>query len=55
MCGRKIKMDAEKIADMREKITRLENEKMFCGIPRISNVAYGVYPYNNNGNNGCNF
>lgn len=53
--GLSAKMDAEKMAEMREKITRLENEKLFCGIPRINPFAYGVYPYAGCGCTGQNY
>ena len=34
-----------KIEELQAKVNQLETQNMFCGIPRISNYAYGVYPY----------
>lgn len=35
----------QKIAEQSQQINQLSMQQMFCGIPRISNYAYGVYPY----------
>lgn len=35
----------DKIASLQAQVTELKTQNMFCGIPRISNYAYGVYPY----------
>lgn len=42
-----------KIESLQAQVNELKTQNMFCGIPRISNYAYGVYPYATNGC-GCN-
>lgn len=42
-----------KIDSLQAQVSELKTQNMFCGIPRISNYAYGVYPYATNGC-GCN-
>lgn len=39
----------DKIASLQAQVSELKTQNMFCGIPRISNYAYGVYPYVTNG------
>lgn len=41
-----------KIDSLQAKVTQLETQNMFCGIPRINPYGYGVYPYNGCGCNG---
>lgn len=41
----------DKIASLQAQVSELKTQNMFCGIPRISNYAYGVYPY---ATTGCN-
>lgn len=43
----------QKIAEQSQAIQSLQMQQMFCGIPRINNTAWGVYPYANQGC-GCN-
>lgn len=42
-----------KIDSLQAQVNELKTQNMFCGIPRISNYAYGVYPYANNNGCGC--
>lgn len=43
-----------KIDSLTAKVNELQMQNMFCGVPRISTVAYGVYPYNTCGaGTGC--
>lgn len=44
----------DKIASLQAQVSELKTQNMFCGIPRISNVAYGVYPYATSNVCGCN-
>lgn len=41
-----------KIDALQAKVSQLETQNMFCGIPRINPYGYGVYPYGNMGS--CN-
>lgn len=34
-----------KIESLQAEVSELKTQNMFCGIPRISNYAYGIYPY----------
>lgn len=38
-------IQADKIASLQSQVSDLKTQQMFCGIPRISNYAYGVYQY----------
>lgn len=42
-----------KIDALQAQVSELKTQNMFCGIPRISNYAYGVYPYATNAGCGC--
>lgn len=42
-----------KIDSLQAQVSELKTQNMFCGIPRISNYAYGVYPYATNNGCGC--
>lgn len=41
------KMDNNEIQALRDQVSELKTQNMFCGIPRISPYGYGVYPYAN--------
>lgn len=41
----------QKIAEQSQQINQLSMQQMLCGIPKVNNTAWGVYPYNNN--NAC--
>lgn len=42
-------IQADKISSLQNEVNSLKTQNMFCGIPRISNYAYGVYPYASSG------
>lgn len=39
------KLDQNKIDALQAKVSELQIQNMFCGVPRINPFAYGVYPY----------
>lgn len=44
----------DKIASLQAQVSELKTQNLFCGIPRISNEAYGIYPYSTGcGCRGC--
>ena len=42
----------QRIAEQASQINALQTQQMLCGIPRVNNTAWGVYPYNGCGCNG---
>lgn len=44
----------QKINDQASQIAALQTQSMLCGIPRVNNTAWGVYPYANTCTCGCN-
>lgn len=42
----------QRIAEQSQQISQLQMSQMLCGIPKVNNTAWGVYPYANN-NCGC--
>lgn len=39
----------QRIAEQSAQINQLQMAQMMCGVPKINNTAWGVYPYANNG------
>ena len=43
----------QRIAEQAQQINQLSMQQMLCGIPKVNNTAWGVYPYANNCGCGC--
>ncbi len=39
----------QRIAEQSQQISQLQMSQMLCGIPKVNNTAWGVYPYANTG------
>lgn len=39
----------QRIAEQSQQISQLQMAQMMCGIPKVNNTAWGVYPYSNTG------